>query len=80
LYKLAGADLYSLDEVLAILDPVKPNELHMIGPNIFEALWQPPVRMMDLEILRGTPGVVVLSDPYEPTNRRNWLALRFSVE
>jgi hypothetical protein len=76
---LAGARLRTGAQVLEIIDPVNPDNLYMIGPNIFEAKWGPPVLMMDIEILRGTPGIVVLGEPFEPEHLPGWLAVHFAV-
>ncbi|MEO8610149.1 MAG: hypothetical protein ABI690_19805 [Chloroflexota bacterium] len=66
-------------EVWDFIAPVLPDRLVNLGSGQYEARWWKPVPMMDVEILRGTAGILVHGDPFEPSNLAGGLACRFSV-
>ncbi len=76
---LAGARKHTNAEILALIAPAYPEQIEHIGPNVYEARWAPPVPMMDVEILRGTPGVLVLGEPVEVPLLADWIAVRFTI-
>ena len=66
-------------EVWNLMAPVVPDRLLNLGNGQYEARWWKPVPMMDVEILKGTAGILVHGDPFEPSNLAGGLACRFSI-
>ena len=69
----------SSHEVWQLISPVSPDTLKRLGQNRFEAYWDSPVPMMDIEILKGTEGVTVVDEPYKVDNLPAGLAVTFEV-
>lgn len=68
-------------EVLAMIDPVDPDNLKRLEGNRYEALWSSASpSTMDIEILRRTPGVEWVGSSYEPSHLRGWTAVQFGIE
>lgn len=68
----------SSDEVWDYLSPVTPDTLYNLGSGVFEAKWWPPVPRMDVEILRGTEGITILSEFFQ-TQPKGIFSVRFSI-
>lgn len=61
------------------IDPARPDSMICRRDFVYEAIWWPPVPMMDIEILRGTEGIEVHGEPYTPGNAPGGLAVQFSI-
>ena len=65
--------------VWQLLEPAIPDCLHALGNGLFEARWWKPVPMMDVEIIIHTDGLMMMGEPFEPSDLPNGIAVRFSV-
>lgn len=85
---LASADIWfrhasryyqpNIDDIWSLISPVMPDSMYNINNGIYEAKWWPPVPQMDIEILRRTERIIVLSENQtgQPTGI---YTVRFSV-
>ena len=71
--------LRTIADVLRLIDPVDPENLRWVGGGVYEARWCPPVPLMEVEVLRRTPGVALESQPFELAELPGWLAVRFRL-
>jgi len=77
--KLAdGSFRVTLDEAWDILLPAVPDHLEDLGNGQFEARWWKPVPVMDIEIIKYTPGIEIHGKTFEPKELPGGLGLRFS--
>lgn len=69
----------SLDDVWNRIAPAIPDHLVEVDQNTFEAQWWHPVPMMDVEILRRTEGVSIVSPPVQPSSLPGGISVRFTI-
>lgn len=69
----------SRDEVWDWIEPSIPDTLAEVGTNTFEAKWAAPIPVMDLEILRRTPGVAFCGTPFEPKGMPDGIGVQFTI-
>lgn len=69
-------------DVLKAIDPCDPDNLHEFEPGVYTATFIPGYGPMDIEILRHTPGVTIVREPYEPEHLDlpNWTAVDFTID
>lgn len=75
---MAGIVLSGSD-VLAIIDPVDPENLAHMGNGIYRAMWCPPIPCLDVELLQHTKRVQIEKQAYEPAWLPGWLAVHFTI-
>jgi hypothetical protein len=70
--------IISVTKILELIDPVDPDQVQHLGEGVYEAKWAPPILEMEIEVLRRTPGIEIISDVLEPLP--GWAAIRFTVQ
>ena len=70
---------YSLDDVWNKIAPSVPDHITMIDYDVYEAQWWHPVPMMDVEILKRTEGIDIVSTLTESKNIQGGLSVRFKL-
>lgn len=67
--------------VLSFIEPVDPESIKYNGQEVdtWEALWCPPMPMLDIDLLRAVNGVTVIDDDAE-TDLGGWRKVVFKID
>ncbi len=80
--KMSNAAILPVGKVLALIDPVDPDQCQHMGRGVYRAAWSPVNPYLpDLELLRRTPGITLQGEPFPIDHlTAGWMAINFIVD